>query len=407
MNSCEPVGLVYDKNYNNYNFGDLHPLTPKRIEATYRLMKAYNLLENPKVKLLTPRMATKEEVLRVHTQDYLQKLQELSGSKKPNYKVYSEFGLGPGDNPIFPGMYDAAMKVCGATITAADYILKENHCRSFNITGGLHHAHPGMASGFCLLNDIAVGIEYLLHERPDLKIMYIDYDAHHGDGVQKIFYDRPEVLTLSFHQNGKTIFPGTGFMNENGRGAGEGYSLNVPIPPGLIDTIFIETLEEIVPKVMAAYEPDIIVSQNGVDMHFSDPIANIGLSTEGLEKTFKHINRYVEKYSTLNKMLAVGGGGYDIGVVGRVWTMDLAALMGVDIGEPLPDEWTQYIEDIREDSTQFVPEELRDRNFMIEEKQLKDPFWNDELQYECDGIVQNFESNLIPKIKSDISSLRK
>ena len=396
----DTVGFVYTENFDQYNFGEHHPLTPKRIEVTYALMKAYHLLDHPRVHILPPRMATQEEILRVHTQDYLDTLQKLSGEGISPYKAVPEYGLGPGDNPIFTGMYNAAMAVCGASLTTADYIL-DGHSRAFNITGGLHHAMPSRASGFCIFNDIAVAIEHILHKKPGTKILYLDYDAHHGDGVQWIFYDRPEVLTLSFHQYG-ALFPGTGSLKENGEGAGEGYALNVPLLPGLIDTLFMEAFEHIVPKVMAAYEPDIVVLQNGVDMHFTDPLTNMGLSTEGFENIFKKINQYVSKYSSQNKMLAIGGGGYNIGVVGRAWTMMLAELMGVPISEPLPLEWITLLE---ETSDEPIPSLLRDRNFLIEEKQLKDPFWLDSLEDNVAQAIKTFDEILIPKIKSDISHL--
>ena len=228
------VGFIYTENFSQYNFGSGHPLTPKRVELTYDLMKLYNLFENPNLKLITPRNATEEDVLRIHKASYLNKLKELNNvGGNSTYQAFPKFGLGPGDNPIFAGMYDAAMAVCGASLTAADYILKENNTRSFNITGGLHHAMPEMASGFCLLNDVAVAIQHILDNSPKgTKIMYLDIDCHHGDGVQWIFYDRSDVLTLSFHQDGRTLFPGSGALEENRKEHGYGYSLNVPLLPG-------------------------------------------------------------------------------------------------------------------------------------------------------------------------------
>lgn len=398
-------GFVFSQNYDAYNFGAGHPLTPKRIEVTYALMKEYGLLDEKNVDLLDPRVASEEEVLWIHEKAYLDQLKELNSIERPSYKAIPEFGLGPGDNPIFPGMYDAALAVCGASLTAAEYILQEeSHHRVFNIIGGLHHAMPGMASGFCILNDVALAIEYISRhfqqgtEKP--RIMYVDYDAHHGDGVQKIFYDRDDVLTLSFHQDGHTIFPGTGFLDENGKGKGKGYSLNVPLLPGTIDTIFMEIFDKIVPQVMEAYHPDILVIQNGVDMHFSDPITNMGLSTEGLEKVYKALDVWTEKYVNQDKLLAVGGGGYNIGVVARAWTMLLANMEQVSIDEPLPKAWLEFLKTRWEDSTAQLPILLRDRNFAVEERQLKDPFWEDNLYAHCDNIITHFEETLIPQIKS-------
>lgn len=393
-------GFVYSTEYSNYNFGEGHPLTPRRIEVTYSLMEEYNLLSEEKIQLLKPRKATEEEALWIHDGKYVKKLQELNSITQPTYKSYREFGLGPGDNPIFPGMYDAAMSVCGASLTAAEFICKhESGTRAFNILGGLHHAMPSTASGFCILNDVAIAIEFLTRKIPKSKILYIDYDAHHGDGVQNIFYERNDVLTLSFHQDGHTIFPGTGFLDENGKNAGKGYSLNVPLLPGTIDTVFLEIFEKIVPQVMNAFNPDILVIQNGVDMHYLDPITNMGLSTEGLEKIYKSLESWTKKYVSQNKILALGGGGYDIGVVARAWTMILANMQGTYIEEPLPPKWLEFLKTRWEDSFHPLPSLLRDRNYLVEERQLKDPFWEDSLYAHCDNIVTHFEQTLIPQIK--------
>ncbi|WP_457559696.1 acetoin utilization protein AcuC [Candidatus Harpocratesius sp.] len=398
-----PVGFVYTEDYNRYNFGEGHPLTPLRIEVTYELMKSYHLLDHSNIKIINPTPATEKQILRIHTQAYLDKLKELNQISRPSYKSYPEFGLGPGDNPIFPGMYDAALAVCGASIAGAKYLLEENHSRAFNVTGGLHHAMPGMASGFCILNDVAVAIQFILDRNPPgTKIMYLDVDCHHGDGVQWIFYENPHVLTLSFHQDGHTIFPGSGHLNENGKGNGKGYALNVPFLPGTFDRLYLEAFERIVPAVMDAYRPDFLVMQCGVDTHFMDPLTNAGLSTEGQEKIFKIVNNLASDYAG-DKFLALGGGGYNIGVVARTWSMILANLLGVQIEEPLPSEWLEFLEKKWDDSSIPLPTYLRDRNFYIEEKQLKDPFWTDSLEAHLDMIVQKFEDDYIPAIKNNVS----
>ncbi|MHA1474797.1 MAG: acetoin utilization protein AcuC [Promethearchaeota archaeon] len=395
------VGFIYTENFSQYNFGSGHPLTPKRIELTYDLMKAYNLFDNPNLnlKLITPRSATEEEVLRIHKANYLNKLKELNNVGGNSYQGFPKFGLGPGDNPIFPGMYDAAMAVCGASLTAADYILEENNSRSFNITGGLHHAMPEMASGFCLLNDVAVAIQHILDNSPKgTKIMYLDIDCHAGDGVQWIFFDRSDVLTLSFHQDGRTLFPGSGFMEENGKGEGKGYSLNVPLLPGTIDSFYLNIFEKLLPEVMDAYKPDYLVCQLGVDTHFTDPITNMGLSTTGHEQIFKIIQQNVPKYCN-NKFLGFGGGGYNIGVVARSWTMFLAELLGAKIGDPLPEKWVELFNEKWGYSQEDPPEVLRDQNWRIEEKQLKNPFFFAELENRTDEIVKKYEEEFIPLIK--------
>ena len=391
-----PVGFVYGEDFANYNFGEGHPLTPLRIELTYSLMKAYGMLENPNIKLLSPRNATEAEVLRIHQASYLNKLKSLNDITEPSYDYLPEFGLGPGDNPIFPGMYDAAMAVCGASLTAADYVLKEGNTRAFNIMGGLHHALPDRASGFCLVNDTAVAIQYLIDKVPGSRVMYVDIDCHHGDGTQWIFYDRPDVLTLSFHQSGKTLFPGSGFMKELGKGAGEGYSLNVPFPSGTTDSVYINTFEQILPQVMEAYRPDFVVSQLGVDTHFTDPLTSMGLSTTIQEKVFRVLHNSVSKYGN-NKMLCLGGGGYNINVVGRSWSLFLALMAGIKLENTLPDIW---LDELNQKWTEFdAPDFLRDQNYYIEQLLLKDPYFVDELESECDKIVDKFEADFIPALK--------
>jgi acetoin utilization protein AcuC len=391
-----PVGFVYTDDFRSYNFGEGHPLTPLRIDLSFSLMKAYHLLENPNIHLITPRVATEKEVLRIHSEQYLNKLKDLNDIAEPSYQVFSEFGLGPGDNPIFPKMYDAAMAVCGASLSAADYLLNDEINRSFNILGGLHHAMPDMASGFCLLNDAAVAIQYLLDNNPGSKVMYLDIDCHHGDGVQWIFYDRKDVLTLSFHQTGKTLFPGTGFMKENGKNEGKGYSLNVPLLPRTNDEIYYETFTKILPMVMEAYQPDFLVCQLGVDTHFTDPLTEMGLSTTMHEKVFKIINANAKKYAN-DKFLALGGGGYNINVVARSWSLMLAELLETKIEDTLPQVW---LDDLNAKWTdQPAPDTLRDKNYYMETLMMKDPYYFDDLEMHSNKIIEKFEKEFVPAIK--------
>jgi acetoin utilization protein AcuC len=393
-----PVGLVYTDNFAQYDFGEGHPLTPIRIELTYSLMKAYGLLDSPKILKLNPRSATEEELLRVHTPRFISKLKELNSITTPDYHAYPEFGLGPGDNPVFPGMYDAAKAVVGASLTAMEYLFNhEDNERVFNITGGLHHALPDTASGFCIFNDAAVSIQRILDIHPDFRVMYLDIDCHHGDGVQWIFYKNPRVLKFSLHQNGNTLFPGTGFPEENGEGPGLGYSLNFPFPPHTFDMIYLRAFNRILPQVMDAYRPDILVTQLGVDTHFTDPLTQMGLTTGGQEKVFKKIHELVPKYTRLNKLLALGGGGYDVSVVARTWTMILAEMMGVEIADPLPESWLNHLRKVAPNMSRI--QYLRDNNWKAEEMQLKNPYLVDEIEGNVDLTIDKFEKELIPRIK--------
>jgi acetoin utilization protein AcuC len=393
-----PVGLIHVENFREYDFGEGHPLTPLRIELTYALMRDLGILEHSNVKKLIPRKATDAEVLRIHSQKYIDKLKELNSLTRPSYKSFPEFGLGPGDNPVFPGMYDASLSVVGASLSAAEYLfIDEDHTRAFNIAGGLHHAMPDAASGFCILNDPAIAIQKVLDEHPDFSVMYLDIDCHHGDGVQWIFYKTPKVLTLSFHQSGETLFPGTGFTKETGEGDGKGYSLNFPFPARTFDDIYLRAFNRILPQVMDAYRPDLLVCQLGVDTHFLDPLTSMGLSTTGQEKVFQKIHECVPKYVSTNKLLALGGGGYDVSVVGRTWSMILAEMAGINLENYLPDSWLALL---KEKASEFADiAYLRDKNWRIEEIQLKNSYFVDELEQKVDVVVEQFEHELIPQIK--------
>ncbi len=392
------IGFIYNKDFNKYNFGKGHPLTPLRIELTYSLMRKYKLFDHPNIKIINSRDATEEEITTIHKKSYVEKLKELNLDQANPYEYYAEYGLGPGDNPIFPGMFDAAKMASGSSMTAAEYIVREGKTRVFNISGGFHHARRGMASGFCLLNDVAIAIKYIQKKEPDIRIMYLDIDAHHGDGVQEIFYEDPNVLTLSFHQDGKTLFPGTGHIHEIGKNMGKYKAFNVPLPPKTTDSQYLEVFESIVPEIMKAYHPQILVLQSGVDTHYSDPLTNLGLSIEGHEKLFKKINQYTTKYCN-NKLLAIGGGGYNISVVARSWTIFLATLLNEKIQDPLPPNWLEEINSKWPDSKDYNIEQLRDRNLNAETLSLKNPYWLDEIQQDCDKIIEIYKNQYIPKIK--------
>jgi acetoin utilization protein AcuC len=256
---------------------------------------------------------------------------------------------------------------------------------------------PESASGFCILNDIAVMIQYILDKRPGSKVMYLDVDCHHGDGVQWIFYDRKDVLKLDFHQDGRTLFPGSGHINEIGKGAGKGYSLNVPLGEDTPDELYLDIFTRLVPQVMDAYQPDFLVMQCGVDTYFQDPLTRFGLSTSGHEQIFKNVLKWVPKYCK-NKLIALGGGGYNISVVARSWTMYLAAMLNVELPNQLPEKW------IREFKSKFPMDDpgkiLRDSNFRIAEILDRNHYYLDELKTEQSIIIDKFEKELIPQIKS-------
>ncbi|MHB8619819.1 MAG: arginase family protein, partial [Chloroflexota bacterium] len=208
-----------------YNFGPRHPLQPVRVELAVELMRAYGLLNRPNVRIVEPRLATDQELRLIHSPRYIAAVKE-AGQSGDCWKSLPEFGLGPGDNPIFPDMHEASALVAGGSIEAAEFVMAGVGRHAFSIAGGLHHGMRGRASGFCVYNDAAIAIEHLRQDRGP-RVAYVDTDAHHGDGVQAAFYDTDQVLTISFHETGRFLFPGTGFVEETGAGRGAGYAINV------------------------------------------------------------------------------------------------------------------------------------------------------------------------------------
>src|SRR5512144_445727 len=253
--------FLYSDRFAGFDYGSGHPLKPIRLKLTYELIKACGLLDSPDRRLMEPPVASVEDLLAWHTAEYVDILKAAnSGMYVPGAE---EFGLGPGDNPIFAGMFDWSRLIAGASLKAAYLVDSGEVEAAFNISGGLHHAMARHASGFCYVNDPVLAIKLLVDR--GRRVAYIDIDAHHGDGVQEAFYDTDKVLTISLHETGQALFPGSGFEQETGRGDGMGYSVNVPLPPETDDELFIHAFTQVVPPLVDAYRPDVVVSQLGVD----------------------------------------------------------------------------------------------------------------------------------------------
>jgi acetoin utilization protein AcuC len=323
--------FIYTDSYLGYDYGPTHPLRIIRLKLTYELIRAYGLLDLPSVQFIPTIKAEENDLIPFHSRDYLNVLRQANeGHIKGDAYAY---GLGPGDNPIFPGLYDWSLLVTGATLQAIDFIAKREGEIAFNIAGGLHHAMRSKASGFCYVNDPVIGILKLLNQGK--RVAYIDIDAHHGDGVQKAFYQTDQVLTISFHETGYALFPGTGFEYEIGEGKGEGYSVNLPFPPYTDDEVYLWAFEEIVPELIHAFQPDVVVTQLGVDSFYNDPLTNLNLSIFGFEKIIQRIKGLAPKW------VALGGGGYDVSNVARAWTLAWAVMNGVELKNELPESYLE------------------------------------------------------------------
>jgi acetoin utilization protein AcuC len=271
------TAFLYTEKYFDYDYGASHPLRIERLRLTHDLCKAYGLFELPHTELVETRSASESEILRFHSPDYLEVLKQAgSGDIAGGFS----HGIGPGDNPAFPGLWQWSRLHAGASLQCAQMVSEGKAKIAFNIAGGLHHAHAGRASGFCYVNDPVLAILRLVDQGK--RVMYLDIDAHHGDGVQWAFYEDSRVLTISFHQDGRSLFPGTGALNEIGEGKGKGYAVNVPMLPGTDDDVFWEGFRLLVPRFMQAFQPDVVVSQLGVDTFLDDPLASLELTTNVL-----------------------------------------------------------------------------------------------------------------------------
>ena len=319
-----------------YDLGGDHPLHPLRWELTWALAQSLRVTEQYRV--VTAEVADDETLGRVHTSGYINAVRRASSSD--GYLVAVGHGLGTPDNPIFPGMHENAALIAGASISCAQAIAHREVDRAVNFCGGLHHAMPDNASGFCVYNDVALGIMALL-DAGVRKVAYVDVDAHHGDGVQAAFYNDPRVMTISVHQSPLSLFPGTGFAAETGRGEAHGTAVNLALPAGTSDASWLRAFHAVVPSLVRAFRPDVLVTQHGADSHREDPLADLNLSVDGQRASYLALRELAESV-TDGRWLAVGGGGYSpVRVVPRAWTHLLAIVAGgeIDPATPLPDDW--------------------------------------------------------------------
>jgi acetoin utilization protein AcuC len=235
-------------------------------------------------------------------------------------------------------MHEAIMGICSATVTAVELVASGQARLAVNLSGGLHHAHAGQASGFCIYNDLALGIRRAVREH-GLRVAYIDLDAHHGDGVQGLFYDDPRVRKLSLHESGRYIFPGSGHTYEIGEGAGRGLSVNAPLEPFTEDDSFLEVFESVVPAALEMFRPDLLVLQAVADIHHHDPLADMALTLEVMKISYLSVSELAREYCG-GRLVATGGGGYDAyRTVPRAWAQLVAVLAGRELPERLPDSW--------------------------------------------------------------------
>jgi len=328
--------IVWHDGFLGYDLG-AHPLDPVRLELTMALARELGVLGRPGVTLRTPEPADDATLLRVHDAGYLAAVRAAPGD--PHFRG---FGLNTPDNPVFDDMDAVSALVAGGTVLAAETVWAGDAGHAVNIAGGLHHAMRDHASGFCVYNDPAVAIARLL-DRGAERIAYVDVDVHHGDGVQAAFWDDPRVLTVSLHQSPYSLFPGTGFPDETGGASAAGTAVNVALPPGTDDAGWLRAFHAVVPAVLRAFAPELLVSQCGCDSHTLDPLAALALSVDGQRASYAAMHRLAHEVCD-GRWVVTGGGGYGlVEVVPRAWTHLLAEVTG----EPLdpqtltPQSWRE------------------------------------------------------------------
>jgi acetoin utilization protein AcuC len=333
--------VAWDDRLAGYDFGTGHPMAPVRVELTIELARAFGLFSLAGVSVERPAPATDAQLGMVHIQRYVAAVRQASGPD-PNASVL-EFGLGTEDDPVFSGMHDASALVAGATLAAARAVWTGTAQHGASIAGGLHHAMRASASGFCVYNDPAIAITWLLAAGAE-RVAYVDIDVHHADGVQAAFYDNPRVLTVSLHEHPATLFPGTGLPSETGGPGARGSAVNVALPAGTADAGWLRAFDAVVPPLLRAFRPQILVSQHGCDTHWLDPLANLRLSIDAQRVAHAAIHKLAHEVAD-GRWLLTGGGGYELlQVVPRTWTHLLAEAAGcpIDSHARIPAPWREY-----------------------------------------------------------------
>ncbi|MEQ4720821.1 acetoin utilization protein AcuC [Nonomuraea sp. B19D2] len=327
--------VIWDDALTSYNFGPSHPLAPVRVELTMALARALGVLDKVEMAGCVP--ASDAELSMVHDPGYIEAVKRVSVSGAPDLAC----GLGTPDNPAFKGVHEASALIAGASLAAARSVWEGTAEHAVNVAGGLHHAMSATASGFCVYNDPALAIAWLLRQGAG-RIAYVDVDVHHGDGVQAAFFDDPRVLTISLHESPRTLFPGTGFPEETGA---EGTAVNVALPAETGDAGWLRAFHAVVPPLLHEFRPEILVTQHGCDSHALDPLANLMLSVDGQRAAYAALHRLAHETAG-GRWIATGGGGYElVQVVPRAWTHLIAELAGhpVDPDTPTSQSWRQFV----------------------------------------------------------------
>ncbi|TYS19782.1 acetoin utilization protein AcuC [Rossellomorea vietnamensis] len=372
--------FVYSDKLLKYRFSENHPFNQFRLKLTIDLLQEAGALNEDD--LIEPRMATDEELHLVHDPSFVSAVKSAGNGSLSPEKAES-YGIGTEDTPIFKGMHEASALLVGGTLTAVDCVLGGVSKHAAHLGGGLHHGFKGKASGFCIYNDSSVAIKYM-QEKYNARVLYVDTDAHHGDGVQWSFYDDPDVCTLSIHETGRYLFPGTGNINERGHGKGYGYSFNIPLDAFTEDESWLQAYETSFREVIKFFKPDVILTQNGADAHYYDPLTHLSSTMNIYQKIPQIAHELAHQYCD-GRWIAVGGGGYDIWrVVPRAWSLLWMEMAQRNEGmKQFPEQWAKRWQEEApvplpvswEDPTGIYPAiprkpEITEKNFQTVEKAL-------------------------------------
>lgn len=324
---CE---IIYHPNYSKYKLGEGHPFNPLRVELVLDLLKELNLLKET----IQPKLLDVRQLYEIHAKDYVDAVEGLSAGD--NSFDAESIGLGSLDNPIVPGMAEAARYQAGGTLLGARMLIENKADKVLQMGGGFHHAHYSLASGFCLYNDLALAIKEMTDA--GWHVVYLDLDVHHGDGVQEIFYSNEKVMTISFHESGEYLFPGTGWLYELGQGMGRSMKLNIPLEPFTEGNSYFEVMNKVLEPALSWFKPDALIIQAGADAHYTDPLADLLLTTYDFEKIYRRVLELIDT-KCKGRALFTLGGGYSVNAAFRIWTILYLLVLNLDLPESLPENW--------------------------------------------------------------------
>ncbi|UNZ17930.1 acetoin utilization protein AcuC [Streptomyces sp. 891-h] len=333
--------LMWDEGVTGYDFGRGHPMDPVRLALTKRLIESLGVERSPELSVVAAKPVGDSTLRLVHRPDYIDAVRRASldpASAEPRY------GIGTPDDPAFAGMHEVSALIAGQSVAGAEAVWQGKALHAVNFAGGLHHAMPQSASGFCVYNDPALAIARLLELGVE-RVAYVDLDVHHGDGVEAVFWDDPRVLTVSLHEHPGTLFPGTGWPEECGGEGAEGSAVNVALPPGTGDEGWLRAVHAVVPELLEAFGPQVLVSQHGADTHVEDPLAHLAVSVDAQRLAAEAAHEWAHTFAG-GRWLATGGGGYAVvDVVPRTWTHLVAIAAGAPVPREteVPAEWRQEV----------------------------------------------------------------